>query len=78
MNGTVKNITARKAFGFIMGEDGKEYFFHKDDFNGFWDDLESDHNNKIKIKVQFEPSKGLKGPRAANVSRLDWPNQSPG
>lgn len=78
MNGTVKSVITKKAFGFIAGEDGKEYFFHKDDFNGHWNDLEEDLANKNKIVVKFDPEPGAKGPRAGNVSRVDWPNQVPG
>ena len=29
-NGTVKKIVADRGFGFITGEDGKDYFFHRD------------------------------------------------
>ena len=27
--GTIKKIVADRGFGFISGEDGKEYFFHR-------------------------------------------------
>jgi len=78
MNGTVKSITPKRGYGFIWGDDDSEYFFHKDDFNGFWTDLEADFENEHSIKVSFDPGSGAKGPRANNVSRVDWPNQSPG
>lgn len=78
MKGTVKNIHANKGFGFIRADDNRDYFFHKDDFNGHWGDLEADIENKLKVHVKFEPEAGKKGPRAAQVSRVDWPNQSPG
>ncbi|MGI8828184.1 MAG: cold-shock protein, partial [Candidatus Limnocylindria bacterium] len=29
-NGTIKKIVADRGFGFITGEDGKDYFFHRD------------------------------------------------
>lgn len=78
MNGVVKNITPKRGFGFIRGDDNKEYFFHRDNFSGHWEDLETDLFNKNKITVKFEPGTGAKGPRADNVSRVDWPNQVPG
>ena len=28
MNGTIKRIVSDKGFGFILGSDGNEYFFH--------------------------------------------------
>ena len=28
--GTVKRVISERGFGFIVGEDGKEYFFHRD------------------------------------------------
>ena len=33
MNGTLKTIRADKGFGFILGEDGKEYFVHRSAFS---------------------------------------------
>ncbi|MCR4301835.1 MAG: cold shock domain-containing protein [Sulfuricaulis sp.] len=29
MNGVIKKLVKDKRFGFIKGEDGKEYFFHQ-------------------------------------------------
>src|SRR4026209_2784171 len=29
-NGSIKKIVADRGFGFITGEDGKDYFFHRD------------------------------------------------
>ena len=29
-SGTVKKVVADRGFGFITGEDGKDYFFHRD------------------------------------------------
>lgn len=28
MNGTIKRLVAEKGFGFILADDGHEYFFH--------------------------------------------------
>ena len=68
----------RKGFGFIRGKDNKDYFFHKDDFNGHWGDLEADLEAKMNILVEFTPQSGKKGPRAGNVTRTDWPNEAEG
>jgi cold shock CspA family protein len=71
MNGVVRSIVTGKAFGFIAGEDGKEYFFHKQDFNGFFTDLADDVTAGKKVKVTFSPTHTDKGPRASDVTRLD-------
>lgn len=75
MIGTVKNIVVKRAFGFIKSN-GQEYFFHKDDFNGHWDDLVDDWNNKEEVSVEFEVTPSSKGPRASKVRRTDFPNQA--
>lgn len=75
MTGFVKNIVQNRNFGFIRNEDnGLEYFFHRDDFSGHWDDLFVDAN-RTKVVVEFDVADSPKGPRAANVRRTDWPNE---
>lgn len=75
MNGTIKKIMSEKRFGFIRGTGEREFFFHADDFNGHWDDLDKDFR-KQEIHVEFKETYSEKGPRATNVRRLDWPNQA--
>lgn len=75
MNGYVKNIPAGKLFGFIRAGNGKEYFFHRADYNGHWDDLLIDMQGPDKIEVQFDIVDSAKGPRAGNVHRIDHPNE---
>lgn len=77
MQGTVNRIPEGKMFGFIKVEGEKnDYFFHKDDFSGHWQDLVHDiTHSREKVVVNFTPEKGAKGPRATDVKRLDWPNQ---
>jgi cold shock CspA family protein len=77
MTGFVKKLVAIKNFGFIASsEDRKEYFFHREDFIGHWDDLVNDIENELRIEVRFEAVDSPKGLRAANVTRLDFPNQA--
>jgi cold shock protein len=69
MEGTVKVVRGDKGFGFIRGEDGKEYFFHKSAIqNGRLDDVEGDdRKGKKGTAVTFEPTEGDKGLRAEDV-----------
>jgi cold shock CspA family protein len=74
LEGIVKTITS-KNYGFIRVPNGNEYFFHKADFNGFWDDLVHDYERRdTSVKVRFEVVDSPKGPRAGNVTRMDFPN----
>lgn len=71
MTGIVKNILANKNFGFIRDSAGVEYFFHREDFLGDWDDLTNRINNgKQRIVVRFEESNTPKGARASNVTMV--------
>jgi len=70
MLGKIKKVNEEKAYGFI--ETGKaDYFFHKDDFDGHWNDLIADFFRNIIIEVEFEPTRTEKGLRAAEVRRVD-------
>jgi cold shock CspA family protein len=71
MEGIVKRVVVEKRFGFILGTDGKDYFFHSSGLNGFFDDLVEDFNQQRKIVVTFDPIASAKGLRAANVTRTD-------
>ncbi|MEI6731306.1 MAG: cold shock domain-containing protein [archaeon] len=62
MNGKVKFFNEMKGFGFIAGEDGKEYFAHKTG-------LESGVSIKEGDDVVFEVEQGDKGPKAVKVSK---------
>ena len=65
MNGTVKWFNAKKGFGFISDEEGKDVFVHFSalQMDGFKVLDEGD-------KVSFEVINGEKGPQAANVVKL--------
>lgn len=60
MNGTVKFFNTSKGFGFISGEDGKEYFVH---MTGLKEGVNITENDT----VTFDVEQGDRGPKAANV-----------
>ena len=62
MKGTVKFFNSMKGFGFIAGEDGKEYFVHK---TALADDVSIRENDA----VTFDVEEGDRGPKAANVKK---------
>jgi cold shock CspA family protein len=70
MNGKVVKIIDQRMFGFIRGEDDKDYFFHRDDFSGHFNDLVQDLGNK-QIAVTFDVTQSKKGLRASNIVRVD-------
>lgn len=67
MKGKVKFFNDMKGFGFIAGEDGKEYFVHQSA-------LASGSSLRENDVVVFDVTQGDRGPKAANVS-LDRPPQ---
>ena len=62
--GTIKKVVSDRGFGFILAEDGKEYFFHRD---GLQSSLDFDRLNGGE-RVSFEVEASAKGPRATQVS----------
>ena len=64
MKGTVKFFNAMKNFGFIAGEDGKEYFVHQSALPEGMTLREND-------VVEFDVEEGDRGPKAANVKKSD-------
>lgn len=67
MKGIIKSFVPEKKYGFIKGDDGKDYFFHLADFQA---QLQKD---KITdgAPVEFEPTANSKGYRAVNCSLVD-------
>jgi len=61
--GTIKRVISERGFGFIAGEDGKEYFFHR---AGLAPSLDFDRLVGGE-SVTFEVEAGPKGPRAIQV-----------
>lgn len=66
MKGTVKMFNKEKGFGFIHGEDGKDYFFHYSTI--LMDNYKYADPNDV---VEFEVEESDRGPRAKNVKRLN-------
>ena len=62
MKGTVKFFNPDKKFGFIAGEDGKEYFVHE---TGLKEGVSLNENDS----VEFDVEQGDRGPKAVNVSK---------
>ena len=62
MEGTVKFFNEQKGFGFISGEDGKEYFVH---LSGLSEGMNLQENDS----VTFEVEEGDRGPKAVNVNK---------
>lgn len=79
MKGHVVRLNESKYYGFIRGDKNGDFFFHRDDFVGHWNDLVQDFHSSgknEKIKVDFTERKTDKGWRALNVTREDYPNQA--
>lgn len=66
--GTVIKWMPEKGFGFILGDDGKEYFFHRTAFlNSTSLDQIQGGTGQHGTPVTFTLSQGPKGPRAEDV-----------
>ncbi len=63
MFGTIKRLVQDRGFGFISGENGSEYFFHRDQLRGGL----TFETLRAGTRVSFEAQEGPKGPRAGNV-----------
>jgi len=59
--GMVVRLMLDKGFGFIKGEDGKEYFFHRSSTGNNWEQMQE------STPVTFSPTEGPKGLRAEDV-----------
>ena len=62
MSGTIKRLVSDKGFGFILADDGNEYFFHNSACTSTpFDSMREGES------VTFTIGQGPKGPRAENV-----------
>jgi CspA family cold shock protein len=63
MDGKITKVLADKGFGFIKGEDGREYFMHRSAVR----DGSVFEQLRDSQPVTFDIGQGEKGPRAENV-----------
>ena len=63
MTGTIKTLSPDRGFGFIRGEDGNEYFFHRSELHA---GLTFEQLSQGQ-RVSFEPRDSDKGLRAADI-----------
>ena len=63
VEGTVKFFNSMKHFGFISGDDGKEYFVHSSGLKAGTSITEGD-------KVSFKPAQGDRGLKAEEVEKV--------
>ena len=66
MKGTVKMFNKEKGFGFIKGEDGTDYFFH---YSALL--MDSYKTADAGEHVEFDVEKSERGPRAANIKKIE-------
>ena len=64
--GSIKKIVSDRGFGFITGEDGKDYFFHRD---GLTASLDFDRI-VVGEPVEFDLEASQRGPRAVKVRTI--------
>jgi len=67
MHGTIRTYLPEKKYGFIKGDDGKDYFFHASAFR----DKRHVHNLCEDALVAFDQQATPKGYKAKNCSLLD-------
>ena len=60
--GTIKRLVRDRGFGFILGPDGVELFFHRSALAGEGFDALAEGQ-----AVEFDVERGAKGSRAANM-----------
>lgn len=65
MKGKTKWFSKNKGYGFITGDDGKEYFVH-------WRSIECNGYKTLaeNEEVLFEPAETEKGGQATNVRKM--------
>ena len=63
MNGKIKWYKREKGYGFIVGEDGKDYFVH---YTALPQDMQ-DAREEDEMKVTFELKDTDRGPQAVDI-----------
>jgi len=64
MKGTVKFFNEMKGFGFVVADDGKEYFVHQ---SALGEGVTLNENDA----VEFDVEQGDRGPKAVNVKKSE-------
>jgi len=64
MQGTIRKVIAERGFGFITGEDGKDYFFHRNEVQPPLDFDQLIGGERVSFAIEPNP----KGPRATQVT----------
>lgn len=62
--GSIKKVVSDRGFGFITGEDGKDYFFHRDGLDPSLDFDRLVGGEKVRFEIESSP----RGPRATKVA----------
>lgn len=65
MKGTVKWFNNQKGYGFISDENGDDVFVHYSGLN-----MDGFKSLDEGAQVEFDVTKGAKGPQATNVTKL--------
>ena len=73
MNGNVKFFNNMKGFGFIAGEDGKEYFVHQSDIA---DGVELNDDDAVTFDIE-EGDRGLKAAKVNLRSEEEATEEAP-
>jgi cold shock protein len=60
--GTIKRLVRDRGFGFVLGQDGTEVFFHRSALPGEGFDALTEGQ-----AVEFDVERAAKGPRATNM-----------
>lgn len=64
VKGTVKFFNPNKGFGFITGDDGKEYYVNE---SGLKEGVDIDSGDRVSFKVVYE----TQGPKAEEVEKIN-------
>ena len=62
-SGTIKKVVADRGFGFITAEDGKDYFFHRNE-------LDSPSTSTASTAASASRSRSSRAPRARAPSQV--------